>query len=220
MTHQHGAGTGPAAFTIPNEEDAMNPRPGRTTLTILLLAAGAGPVLAHTGTDAGSHHGFLQGLLHPFTGIDHLAAILALGFSTAAGRGRAWIAAAVFAAGMLGGALLAMAGVAMPAVEPMIAVSLLVFGLLAASRARLPALAAALPAGLFAVFHGAAHGTELAPASAAPLAGMLAGTLLLLALGTAAGHASRARSAWWARCAGAVPSLLGAALLMSMAARG
>ena len=46
--------------------------------------------------------------------------------------------------------------------EPMIAASLLVMGLLVATRLRVPGPVAALLVGAFAAFHGLAHGYELA----------------------------------------------------------
>ena len=187
----------------------------------LPLAALAAPAFAHSGVDAGAHHGFLAGVAHPFTGADHLLAILAVGLVAGVALRRAWLAPAAFLAAMLAGALLVDAGIAIPAVEPMIAASLLVFGLAVAARARLAPIAAAGPAALFALFHGAAHAIEFAGNSTAPLAGMLAGSALLLAAGAGLGAAARARgSVWWPRAAGIATTLLGAALLASMAARG
>lgn len=185
----------------------------------ILLAALAAPAFAHTGADAGAHHGFFQGLVHPFTGVDHLLAMLAVGFAATRCTHRAWLPPLAFALALLAGALLAGAGLAVPAVEPMIAASLLVFGLLLAVRSRLAALATSVPAALFGAFHGAAHAYELGGSALAPIAGMLAGTALLLAAGTGLGRASRGHSPWWTRAAGIATSLAGAALLVSMAAR-
>jgi chloramphenicol 3-O-phosphotransferase len=42
-----------------------------------LLALGSAAAQAHAGLDAGQHHGFFSGLLHPMSGLDHLAAMLA-----------------------------------------------------------------------------------------------------------------------------------------------
>jgi urease subunit beta len=67
-----------------------------------------------------------------------------------------------FAAMLLVGALVGLGGVQVPAVEPMIAASLLVIGLLVVTRLRLPGPVAAAVVGAFAVFHGVAHGYELA----------------------------------------------------------
>ena len=52
-----------------------------------------------------------------------------------------------FAAMLLAGAVLGLQGVALPAVEPMIAASLLATGLLVVSRLRVPGLVAALGVG-------------------------------------------------------------------------
>lgn len=171
--------------------------------------------LAHTGADGGAHHGFAAGFLHPFTGLDHLAAMLAVGYwsATAAPR-RPWAAPLAFAAMVLAGALLAAAGSAIPAVEPMIAASLLVIGLLVAMQARLPLPAMAALVGAFAIFHGAAHGMELGGTAA--LAGMVLATLLLHAAGLALGRATRRRAVWPSRAGGLAVALFGAVMLVPL----
>lgn len=197
-------------------------RLARPTLALLLTAA-ALPALAHTGADAGAHHhGFLAGFMHPLTGLDHLAAMLAVGLwsALAARNGRELLAAPLgFAAMLLAGALMGLAGVALPAVEPMIAASLLVLGLLVFTRKRLPALASAALVGVFAIFHGLAHGQELAGEAdaALTLAGMLAATVLLHAAGIGLGWALRHANHWLPRLAGVAVALLGAALLGGVA---
>ncbi|MBO9513863.1 MAG: HupE/UreJ family protein [Variovorax sp.] len=186
-------------------------------LIALPLAAGA-----HTGVDAHHHHGFAAGFLHPLTGADHLAAMVAVGLWSALAARRAWPdllwAPLGFAAMLLAGALAGLAGIGLPAVEPMIAASLLVLGLLVATQRRLPAFAAASLVGVFALFHGAAHGQELAADAAAPmLAGMLAATVLLHATGVAIGWALRHGHRWMPRAAGAAVALFGAVLLGGLA---
>ena len=100
-----------------------------TAVTGLVLSASA---LAHSSTDAHVHSAFLGGLLHPFTGLDHLCAMLAVGMWSAvmarrAGRELLWGPLA-FATLMLAGAVLGLQGVQVPAVEPMIAASLVACG--------------------------------------------------------------------------------------------
>ncbi|MCW7541694.1 HupE/UreJ family protein [Aquabacterium sp. A7-Y] len=187
----------------------------RTVLVAATFAGLSAAALAHGGTDADAHHGFAAGWRHPFTGLDHLAAMLTVGFWSA-GRGwRTWAGPLAFATLLLAGAVLGLAGTSLPAVEPMIAVSLLVLGLLAASRAALPAAAAAGVAGLFALFHGAAHGAELAgPSAGGALAGLLLATVLLHLAGIAAGRAVASRSRWWPRLAGGLVAAFGVALLL------
>ncbi|MDF1483948.1 HupE/UreJ family protein [Ramlibacter sp. H39-3-26] len=189
------------------------------TAVALLLAALPLAASAHTGANAGAHHGFLAGFLHPLTGMDHMAAMVAAGLWSALSARRAWpdlLAAPLgFAAMLLAGALLGLGGMQLPGVEPMIAASLLVLGLLVTARWHLPAPAAAALVGAFAMFHGMAHGHELA-GEADPgltLAGMLTATVLLHGAGIAAGWALRHANAWLPRIAGGAVAMLGAALL-------
>lgn len=166
------------------------------------------------GAEGHAHaHGLTAGVLHPFTGLDHLAAMLAVGlWSALTQRGRAMLVAPLsFALLLLAGALAGRAGVSLPGVEPLVAASVLVLGLIAAARWRLGAVASALLVGAFAVFHGLAHGTELSGGSA--LAGMVVATALLHALGLAIGLKLRALAPLWARTAGGVIALLGLGLL-------
>jgi urease accessory protein len=181
----------------------------RSTRTLLAaLLAGTGSLaLAHVGADGGGHHGFLSGLLHPVTGLDHLAAMVAVGVWSAATTRRFWIAPIAFALTLFAGALLAQGGVAFPAIEPMIAASMLVVGLLLAARAKLPEAAGAVLVGAFALFHGAAHGQELGGMAA--LLGMVAGTALLHGAGMGLGRVLVKHSPWWTRAAGAVVALMG-----------
>lgn len=197
----------------------MTHRPCRAAL--LGLAAAALPLIAsaHVGQDGAAHHGLLAGLLHPFTGLDHLLAMLAVGtwgalsLPASRSRGEAARLPLVFAALLLAGALAAAAGLRLPAVELVIAASLLVLGLLVALRSRLPAAAASALVGGFALFHGAAHGTELGGAAA--LAGMAAATAVLHAAGLAMGFALRDRAPWLGRLAGGFTAAVGAGLLLA-----
>ena len=190
---------------------------------ISLLVALPLAASAHTGIDAGAHHGLVSGFLHPLTGADHLAAMVAVGLWSALTARRAWPdllwAPLAFAAMLLVGALVGLAGVRLPAVEPMIAASLLVLGLLVFTQRRLPALAAAALVGVFAVFHGIAHGQELVSESGAAmtLAGMLAATVMLHATGIAVGWALRHANHWVPRIAGAAVALFGLALIGGIA---
>ena len=139
---------------------------------------------AHTFGATGG--GLAQGFAHPFLGLDHLLAMLAVGLWAAQLGGRArWAVPATFVAMMAVGGMLALAGVALPRVEAGIAVSLLVLGLLIATAARLPTWVGATVVGTFALFHGHAHGSEL-PMQASEAAygiGILAASALLHAVG-------------------------------------
>ncbi|WP_019447471.1 HupE/UreJ family protein [Cupriavidus sp. BIS7] len=188
---------------------------------------------AHPGHDAATVGASLwAGLAHPFTGADHLLAMAAVGvWSALATTSRGAFGKDsktdllrlpfAFVAMMLAGAALGLAGVTLPAVEPMIAVSLLVIGLLVAVRARLSAAMGMAIVGGFALFHGYAHGAEL-PATAAALpaviayvGGFAAATMTLHVLGIGAGMLLRRHAGWIARVAGAGVALYGAALLVA-----
>ena len=172
---------------------------------------------AHTGGAAHTHDAFFAGLLHPLTGLDHLAAMVALGIWSALVLPRVWLAPAAFVLMLAVGAVAGMQGLGVPAIEPMIAASLLVLGLLVAVRRSLPLPAALALAGFFAFFHGAAHGQELAAQSAWPaLAGMLLATAALHALGIVLGRALFTRQRWLAPAAGSAVALLGSVLLLQL----
>jgi urease accessory protein len=147
--------------------------------TLLLLPATA---FAHPG-DA-LHHGLAAGFLHPFSGADHLLAMVTVGLWAGLLGGRArWALPGGFLAGMAGGALMGFAGLALPGVEAGILASVIVLGALAGLALRLPlALGLVLAAG-FGLLHGHAHGTEMLAGPA--FLGMLAGTALLHGAGLA-----------------------------------
>ena len=192
--------------------------------TIILIAAYALSTYtaAHPGHEVDAHSiSFMDGLLHPLTGLDHLAAMLAVGLwsaLSATSARRIWLAPVAFAGMLLVGALLGLNGLALPAVEPMIAASLLVMGLLVATRAQLPLAVTAGVVGVFAVFHGIAHGTELAGGGNgfAPLLGMLVATIALHLAGVGLGLALRSHSVWWPRVVGGLTALLGGAFLLHL----
>ena len=147
----------------------------KNTLALLLLATSSAAV-AHPGDHAG---GALHGFLHPFAGFDHLLAMLIVGMWAARLPGATrWLLPAVFVCSMAIGAALGEIG--LPLVEPMIVLSVLVFGLAATLAKRLPVSIGGAVVALFALYHGHAHFTEMPDTSpAAFLAGMLLATALL-----------------------------------------
>ncbi|WP_297366003.1 HupE/UreJ family protein [Thauera sp.] len=130
----------------------------------VVLALAAAPVLAHPDHGTAS---LATGLAHPLGGIDHLLAMIAVGLFAARQPGGARrMLPAGFVLAMLAGAALSAAGIALPAVETGIAASVLVFGVLIASLARLPLMAALPLVAAFALFHGHAHHAEMGAGSA------------------------------------------------------
>lgn len=178
---------------------------------------------AHTGVDDHASPGFPTGFFHPLTGLDHLAAMVSVGLWSALAARRAgpellW-GPLGFAGMLLVGAGLGLRGIPIPAVEPMIAASLLVTGLLVITRWHVPGIAGALLVGVFALFHGLAHGYELADSASAvaTLAGMFTATVLLHVTGLGLGWALRHSSAWIPRIAGAGVAVFGVTLLAQLA---
>jgi urease accessory protein len=139
---------------------------------------------AHTFGSQGA--GLMAGLTHPLVGLDHLLAMIAVGIWAGQLGGRAvWLIPLTFVSVMAAAATLASFGLLLPLMEPAIACSVLVLGLLIAGSVRLPTSLGALLVGLFAVCHGYAHGLEL-PQAASPIlygAGFVLATALLHGLG-------------------------------------
>lgn len=183
------------------------------TVLALLLALAASSAFAHPG-HGGDASGFTAGFLHPFSGLDHLLAMLAVGLWSATTTKRIWLAPLSFASMLLMGALFAAGGLDLPAVEPMIAASVCVLGLLVMTQANLPDAAAAALVAAFALFHGAAHGHELGASLA--LTGMVCATALLHAIGIFIGLAFDARNLWWRRGVGAAIAMTGLGLAFNL----
>jgi urease accessory protein len=175
-----------------NKETVM--RRSAIVLSTLSLLAISPVAFAHPGHLAGS--GFATGLLHPFTGLDHLLAMIAVGLWAAQRGGRyLYIVPASFVTMMAVGAIAGAAGFSLPLVEPGILGSLIVFGLLIALDARLPLVAGMAIIGSFALFHGYAHAVEM-PAQAHLAvfgSGMLLSSIALHLVGIGAGRLGKAR---------------------------
>lgn len=118
-------------------------------------ALAAAPALAHEGH---SHGGFLEGLLHPLTGLDHLVVMLAVG-ALAVRQGGAWLLALplAFVAAMAGGALLGLNEITLPFSEAIIVVSIVAVTAGLVFSDRLPGFVALVGCTVFALAHGYAH---------------------------------------------------------------
>lgn len=139
-------------------------------------------VLAHPGHGAAEPNSFLDGLGHPVGGIDHLLAMLVVGFWAGLVGGRsAWALPLAFVSIMAAGGMLGIAGLALPFTAVWIAVSVLTLGTVIAMALRPPLPVSVAVVGLFALFHGLAHGQEV-PADASGLAYALGFTMATAAL--------------------------------------
>jgi len=146
------------------------------------------PAAAHMGT--GLPGGFVSGFKHPFSGIDHLLAMISVGlWGASLGRPLIYALPVVFPAMMVVGAIMGMFVVPLPPVELGIALSVVVLGGCIALSLRAPVWAASIIVAVFAVFHGYAHGKEL-PSAADPVsysAGFVLATGLLHVAGIGLG---------------------------------
>ena len=179
-------------------------------------------VLAHSGNGTHLHTGFEAGFVHAMTGLDHVVVMLSVGLWSALsarqlGREMLW-GPLGFTNMLLVGTTLGLQGVEVPAVEPLIAASLVVTGMLVVTKMQLQGVWAAAVAGLFAVFHGLAHGYELADNAQAfqVLAGLVTATVLLHVTGLALGRMLRGAPVWVPRLIGAVVAILGSTLLLPL----
>ncbi len=199
------------AVNIPSFQGCA--RSGGRWLVLLLAMT---PALAHAHPGH-AESGLWAGLLHPFHGIDHVLAALAIGVWATRVRGRAlWALPLAFVAAMTAGIGAALAGLHVPSVEPVIAASVLLLGALIALDARLPTVAGAALAVAIAPFHAAAHVAEM------PVAGnaiaYVCGVLLATALSHGAGItvALRLRRRMlWLRLAAAPIALCGAWMVLA-----
>jgi len=177
-------------------------------LAALVTSAGA---QAHDGH---AFNSFFDGFAHPWSGFDHVLAMLAVGLWAMQMRRKAarWALPLGFAGSVVLFALAAYAGV-LPAVidaplmESGIILSLMVLGVLLVLRLRPPPLAAFGVVALMGAFHGHAHGVSMFAISGTWVyaAGFVLATLLLHGLGLlAAQRALQFGQDWMLRVAGAV----------------
>nr|WP_315400585.1 HupE/UreJ family protein [uncultured Duganella sp.] len=155
----------------------------------LTLALASTAAAAHPQAGGAHAHDFISGFAHPFTGLDHLLAMLAVGIWSARQSSAKWLPA-TFIGMVLVGVLTGVAGLTIPGLETGIALTVATMGLLIAVAARLPAAVGLTMVAAFAVLHGNAHGHEL-PAAASAF-GMLLASAVLVYGGAALGRVSPA----------------------------
>ena len=146
-------------------------------LALALLAA-AEPAFGHHlmggKIPATFGEGILSGLGHPVIGIDHLAAVVAVGCLAAAHRAGALLAIA-FVVAMMCGVAVHLHGTTVPADEILVAVSVILLGAIVLSHRDLPVGGALALFVLVGLIHGYALGESIYGAERAPLAAYLIG---------------------------------------------
>lgn len=183
----------------------------------LTLVVALWPVAAFAHQTGGEAIGFVGGLKHPISGLDHMLAMVAVGlWGAQLGTPAIWLLPVTFPMVMAFGGMLALLGVPLPGGEIGIAVSAIALGLVVMTEARPPLWAAAVLVGFFAIFHGHAHGTELPPGANGLLysVGFVIATGALHATGIAIGLVHRWRAGAIAlRVAGALVAGAGVVFL-------
>lgn len=189
---------------------------------LLVLLAGlsvAGVAQAHPGHMYGPT--WIAGFIHPFTGLDHITAMVAVGLWAAQQGGRArWSLPLAFLAMMATGAALGLAGLSLPGVEPMIAASVLVLGFMISLSRRVPLAVSASLVGAFGMWHGYAHGIEFAGGSISMatefVVGFLSASALLHGVGLLAGSLAQRRFGGLLRAGGVAIGAIGVMLLAGL----
>jgi urease accessory protein len=128
-------------------------------VTILLFAR---VVEAHV--QKGEAAGFLSGVRHPISGLDHVLAMIAVGlWGAQLGAPAIWLLPVAFPVVMAFGGMMGLMGIPLPGAEIGIAASAILLGAAVMFESRPRLFIAASLVGFFAIFHGHAHGTELPP---------------------------------------------------------
>ena len=126
-------------------------------LVLILL-----PESASAHVRGGDAVGFVTGLLHPVSGLDHVLAMIAVGlWGAQLGQPAVWLLPVTFPMVMALGGMLGLMGIPLPGIEIGIAASAIILGIAVLKEMRPPLAVAAVVVALFAIFHGHAHGTEL-----------------------------------------------------------
>jgi urease accessory protein len=177
------------------------------------------PETASAHADHGEAGGFLSGVRHPISGLDHVLAMVAVGlWGAQLGSPAVWLLPIAFPMMMAFGGMLGLIGIPVPGVEIGIAVSGVALGAMVLGEVKAPLAASIIMVGIFAIFHGHAHGTELSEGQNAMLysLGFVISTGLLHAAGIGIGTAHRWNKGQIAlRAAGAVVTLGGLYFLWS-----
>lgn len=165
--------------------------------TIVVVLGALLPSFAYAHVGVGETSGFMHGLAHPASGLDHVCAMLAVGLWAAQTGGRSvWAVPLTFVSVMALGGALPMLGISLPFVEQGIVLSVLLLGVLIAASVRLPLMLSSGMVGLFALWHGHAHGAEM-PALSSGITyalGFMLATALLHIIGIAFGLAMQRRA--------------------------
>jgi urease accessory protein len=137
-------------------------RVSRWVLLLFVTAFWAQSAQAHI--NKGEAIGFLSGMRHPISGLDHVLAMIAVGlWGAQLGAPAIWVLPVAFPIVMALGGMMGLLGIPLPGIEYGIAASMILLGAAVLFEFKPPLWVAALLVAFFAIFHGHAHGTELPP---------------------------------------------------------
>jgi urease accessory protein len=137
-------------------------RDSSCVLQIFIFGLVMFPSSAFAHEQAGAAAGFVAGLAHPVSGLDHVIAMVAVGlWGAQLGTPAVFLLPVAFPMVMAFGGMLGLIGIPVPGIEIGIAMSAIVLGAAVLSSAQPRLWVALVVVGCFAIFHGHAHGTEL-----------------------------------------------------------
>ena len=176
---------------------------------------------AHPGH--GDYPSFMSGLMHPFSGIDHLLVIFLVGFWSVCCLKKIWIGPLAFMLGMAFGAILGFASVSIAWLEWAISLSVIFAGVFTILRKKMDSHLGLYLLAIFGIFHGLAHGEVLSTmpmnflsASVQDLAGLLFATGMLHLLGIGVAKLGNARLPMISKSAGAISFTYGLFLIFKL----
>ncbi len=187
--------------------------PSRPTAAVVLCVA-VTAAAAHTGHPTAS---WIDGLVHPFAGADHLLAMLAVGLWSAAAlpSGRRLAGPLIFMLALTCGAAAGASGFGVGWLESALAASVALLGTMLIAPRVLPVAAAGAAIAAAGLLHGLAHGAELPPGGSigAYAAGFLLATAALHVAGLRLGVALQRLPVWTWRATAVGIGLTGALML-------
>jgi urease accessory protein len=160
----------------------MNRQFARLSSSLILLVLGSAPAFAHHmmggRTPASFTDGLLSGLGHPVIGLDHFAAVVAVGCLAAAHRAAAALAIG-FVAAMIAGVTLHLHGTTVPGAEILVALSVIFLGAFMLRKSDVGVVAAFLLFAVVGLIHGYALGESIYGAEPTPLYAYLLGLAII-----------------------------------------
>lgn len=151
-------------------------------------------------------HGYMQGFLHPLTGLDHSLAMLSVGLLASQNhKTPPSLFPLCFMIFMIIGGMIGFSNIALPWIELGILLSVFILGLMISLPVKLPNAIVLFCIFIFALCHGHAHGYEMTAGTNTwqYAGGFIIATGLLHLLGYCLGYWLMRQSKWWMPATGA-----------------